>query len=89
MHSEDLETHHEGLALFRSSWSEEEARSGKESIFLPYLQANIDYEIRHGNIIQRFGRYPHRNPILGRKSTQEEIEYLENGGDHFDPRRPK
>lgn len=34
----------------------------------------------HRDIVRRFGRFPHRNQILGRDSTPEEIEYLENGG---------
>ncbi len=35
---------------------------------------------RHRDIIRRFGRFPHRNPILGRKMRPEEQEYLDNGG---------
>jgi uncharacterized protein (DUF924 family) len=38
---------------------------------------------RHAVVIRRFGRYPHRNAILGRKSTAEEIEYLATGGRGF------
>jgi uncharacterized protein (DUF924 family) len=34
----------------------------------------------HRDIVRRFGRFPHRNPILGRVSTSEEREYLDNGG---------
>jgi uncharacterized protein (DUF924 family) len=34
----------------------------------------------HLEIIQRFGRFPHRNPILGRKSTKEELAFLAEGG---------
>lgn len=34
----------------------------------------------HRNIIQRFGRFPHRNPILGRETTKEEAEFLARGG---------
>ncbi len=41
---------------------------------------NLDFEIKHKAIIDRFGRYPHRNEILGRKSTAEELEFL-NGPD--------
>ena len=39
-------------------------------------QANLDFEIKHKNIIDRFGHYPHRNNVLGRVSTEEEIEFL-------------
>ena len=38
---------------------------------------------RHAEVIRRFGRYPHRNAILGRESTAEEIEYLATGGRSF------
>lgn len=37
---------------------------------------NLGFEIKHKSIIDRFGRYPHRNKILGRLSTPEEIEWL-------------
>lgn len=37
---------------------------------------NLEYEIKHKVIIDRFGRYPHRNDVLGRRSTPEEIEWL-------------
>lgn len=46
-------------------------------------QGNLDFEVRHKVVIDRFGRYPHRNSILGRISSTEEIEYLEQGGDVF------
>lgn len=38
---------------------------------------------RHYDIIARFGRYPHRNKILGRDSTEEEREFLEQPGSSF------
>ncbi|RMJ18949.1 hypothetical protein CDV36_001407 [Fusarium kuroshium] len=44
---------------------------------------NVDFEKKHQVIIERFGRYPHRNKALGREPTAEETEYLENGGDTF------
>jgi uncharacterized protein (DUF924 family) len=47
------------------------------------LELNLDYEIAHKKIIDRFGRYPHRNQILDRKSTDEEIEFLKGPGSGF------
>ena len=41
------------------------------------------YAVRHLEVIKRFGRFPHRNVILGRDTTDEEKEYLESGGDTF------
>jgi len=60
MHSESQLIHQEAVKLFS----------------IKGLEMNLDYEIQHKNIIDRFGRYPHRNNILGRDSTNEEIEFL-------------
>ena len=52
----------------------------------PYQQAAqtaLDYANKHYDIIERFGRFPHRNAILGRVSTPEERGFLESGGDTF------
>ena len=46
-------------------------------------QSTQDFERRHAAIIERFGRYPHRNEILGRESTAEEIEFLTEAGSSF------
>ncbi len=43
----------------------------------------LDYARRHLDIIERFGRFPHRNKILGRASTPEEIEFLKQPGSSF------
>lgn len=47
------------------------------------MQTNLEWELRHKNIIRRFGRYPHRNEILGRKSTAEEIDFLKQPHSSF------
>lgn len=44
---------------------------------------SLDYEMRHKKIIERFGRYPHRNEILGRQSTPDEIKFLKEPGSSF------
>jgi uncharacterized protein (DUF924 family) len=67
MHSESVAIHQEALRLF--------AQSG--------LENNLDFERRHLAILDRFGRYPHRNAILGRESTPEEIEFLKQQGRGF------
>lgn len=61
MHSESAVIHEEALRLFG----------------LRGTKGDLEYEYRHKAIIDRFGRYPHRNSILGRRSTPEELEYLE------------
>lgn len=67
MHSESLLIHEVAVKLFRKNGA----------------QSNVDFEIKHKKIIERFGRYPHRNHILGRKSTDEEIEFLAQPGSSF------
>lgn len=47
------------------------------------LKDNYEFELRHKAIIDRFGRYPHRNAILGRASSEEEIEFLKQPGSRF------
>ena len=47
------------------------------------LEQNLDFERRHKAIIDRFGRYPHRNRLLGRASTDEELAFLQEPGSSF------
>lgn len=61
MHSESLAIHNQAIELF-SKYTSETVQ---------------DFEQQHLQIIQRFGRYPHRNAVLGRESTAEEILFLE------------
>ena len=49
----------------------------------PGLEFNLEFELKHKAIIDRFGRYPHRNEILGRVSTDEELEFLKQPGSSF------
>ncbi len=67
MHSESRQIHEVAEQLFRE--------------FAP--PGNYEYELKHKAIIDRFGRYPHRNAILGRVSTEEEIEFLKGPGSSF------
>ena len=55
-----------------------------ERLFLQWAPGgNHDFERRHRAIIERFGRYPHRNAILGRVSTPEEVAFLLQPGSSF------
>ncbi len=47
------------------------------------IKRNLDYAISHRDVIEKFGRFPHRNAILGRESRPEEIEYLKQSGSGF------
>lgn len=49
----------------------------------PGLEQNLRFAIAHRDIVERFGRYPHRNRILGRESTAEELEFLRQPGSSF------
>ena len=52
-------------------------------LFRERAPANLDYELRHKAIIDRFGRYPHRNAALGRLSTPEELAFLAQPASSF------
>lgn len=67
MHSESAVIHVQAELLYRANG----------------LPDNHQFEIRHKAIIDRFGRYPHRNEILGRVSSAEEIEFLKQPGSSF------
>ena len=66
-HAEDLAEQERSVALFRALGDAD------------YL----DYAIRHKDVIERFGRFPHRNAILGRASTAEETAFLQEPGSSF------
>ncbi|MEF3064471.1 DUF924 family protein [Pandoraea apista] len=70
-HDESLESQHLSLALYE--------QLAKTSGMID----NLDYARKHAVIIERFGRYPHRNAALGRVSTPEEIAFLKEPGSSF------
>jgi uncharacterized protein (DUF924 family) len=47
------------------------------------IPSNLDFALRHKAIIDRFGRFPHRNAVLGRASTEEESDFLRQPGSSF------
>jgi uncharacterized protein (DUF924 family) len=67
MHSESRRVHVQAETLFKQ--------------FAP--PENHGFELRHKAIIDRFGRYPHRNQVLGRASSDDEIEFLKQPGSSF------
>jgi uncharacterized protein (DUF924 family) len=76
-HSEKLEDQDLSVDLYRSL--AEQVPADHRETFAGYL----DYAKRHRDVIARFGRFPHRNQILGRPSTAEELEFLEQPGSGF------
>lgn len=67
MHSESKKIHKDGITLF--------SQLNDENTY--------QYELRHKEIIDKYGRYPHRNEILGRQSTPEELAFLQQPGSSF------
>ncbi|MDP3655136.1 MAG: DUF924 family protein [Rhodoferax sp.] len=67
MHSESLAIHEQAVHLFSQ----------------PGMEGTLAFELRHKAIIAQFGRYPHRNAILGRASTVQEQVFLEQPGSSF------
>lgn len=67
MHSESALIHRQAVELFDQ----------------PGLERNLEFELKHKDIIDRFGRYPHRNVLLGRESTPAEQEFLQQKGSSF------
>lgn len=67
MHSESRVVHVQAVALFSQ----------------PGLEGNLPFALSHRAIIERFGRYPHRNAVLGRASTDEELAFLREPGSSF------
>jgi uncharacterized protein (DUF924 family) len=71
-HAEDLACQDEAVARF--------TRLAQEA---PVLQGMLDYAHKHREVIARFGRFPHRNQILGRASSPEEALFLQQPGSRF------
>jgi len=76
-HSEDVTVQRRGVRLF------EELTEQAPPDWKSCAQRSLDFARSHLAIIQRFGRFPHRNVLLGRESTQAELEYLKSGGESF------
>lgn len=69
-HSEDASDQARAVSLFRR-WADEHEGSNREGAL-----EQVRYALRHQEIIERFRRFPHRNRILGRESTPEELAFL-------------
>lgn len=82
---ESLSVPERGFLLMPYMHSESrEIHAVAEQLYCEMASAqSYQFELRHKAIIDRFGRYPHRNDILGRDSTQEEIEFLKQPGSRF------
>ena len=77
-HSEDLDHQRWCVDLMRAM-----ARDADDPADRRTFEGYVDYAKAHLRIIERFGRFPHRNAILGRDSTAEEREFLQQPGSSF------
>ena len=67
MHSENILDHKLGIPFFKKFTNEDTFKSA----------------LRHEQIIEKYGRFPHRNNVLGRSSTKSELEFLKLPGSRF------
>jgi uncharacterized protein (DUF924 family) len=80
MHAEAIEAHRVAEPHYRALVEYARAQG---SANVPLYEQALHYAGRHRAIIERFGRYPHRNAILGRESTRDELEFLKQPGSSF------
>jgi uncharacterized protein (DUF924 family) len=76
-HAEDPQRQEQSLLRFTAL--ENAAEDGERELF----QGFLDYAVRHREVIRRFGRFPHRNAILGRPSSADELAFLREPGSRF------
>jgi uncharacterized protein (DUF924 family) len=80
MHSESIAVHDEARVAFTAIV--EHAERNVPSL-VSYAKYTLEFEEKHRAILERFGRYPHRNALLGRTSTSEEVAFLATPGSSF------
>lgn len=78
MHGEDMVSHQRATDAFGAL-----AADAKDKARAKVYEMALEYEHKHRVIVERFGRYPHRNALLGRQSTAEELAFLEQPGSSF------
>lgn len=76
-HAERLDLQRRSVECYQS------LLAGCAAPWRPHVQGMLDFAIEHCDIIERFGRFPHRNAILGRESTAEERRFMERGGPDY------
>ena len=77
-HAEDLAMQQRSVECYQSL-----VQMAPDEATREYLQGTLDYAHKHQDVIERFGRFPHRNAILGRTSTAQENDYLAQPGSGF------
>jgi uncharacterized protein (DUF924 family) len=82
MHAEDREVQRRGLEAFGRLAADAAAGGAPEGV-QKMVGTALNYAEAHARIVERFGRFPHRNVLLGRASTAEEIDFLKEPGSRF------
>ncbi|EDM77003.1 hypothetical protein PPSIR1_15920 [Plesiocystis pacifica SIR-1] len=82
-HAEDLGQQERCVELVRALADAVRADPGISEAVVQRYDNFVDFAVRHRDIVARFGRFPHRNAILGRDSTAEEAEFLTQPGSSF------
>jgi uncharacterized protein (DUF924 family)/uncharacterized protein YciI len=77
MHAEDRALQERCVAAF-SGWRDELSGAARERV-----EGLLKYAVQHHDIVRRFGRFPHRNRLLHRESTAEEVAFLKEPGSSF------
>ncbi len=79
-HAESLEHQKISIGVFSDLLNEVKERNPKN---IPYYEYTLNFAKRHFKIVEQFGRFPHRNAILKRTSTPQEMEFLQGPGSRF------
>jgi uncharacterized protein (DUF924 family) len=77
MHSESFVCQERCVSLFRTLCA------GASDPLRALLTSNLDFAIRHRDVVAAWGRFPHRNEVLGRQSTEAELAFLQQPGSSF------
>lgn len=81
-HAEDRSAQVEGIAAFETLLADAKA-SGADAATVAMIASGLEYAHKHSDIVDKFGRFPHRNAALGRASTPDELAFLEMPGSRF------
>ncbi|MBT9540183.1 DUF924 family protein [Thiobacillus sp.] len=76
-HAESLALQDQSVALYA------QLAAGADAAERPLFEGFLDYAVKHREVIARFGRFPHRNALLGRTSSADEITFLQQPGSRF------
>ena len=76
-HDENLESQKKSQHLAQITFEQIQKREDATEGAKKYAVALVEYANKHAAVIEKFGRYPHRNEVIRRESTPEEIEYLQ------------